>query len=80
VEKNDKTNKKERVEKRKKTVHSITSVHPVNKLFIDKLCCMYTNADSLSNKMTELKTIVCLERPHVIAVTEVKPKNLETLQ
>jgi len=37
---------------------------------------MYTNADSLLNKMTELHGIVnCQDKkPHIIAITEVKPK------
>jgi len=37
---------------------------------------MYTNADSLLNKMTELQGIVnCQDKkPHIIAITEVKPK------
>lgn len=36
---------------------------------------MYTNPDSLSNKMTELNSVVSIEKPHIIAITEVKPKN-----
>ena len=33
----------------------------------------------LSNKMIELKTVVCIEKPHIIAVTEVKPKNYKDI-
>ena len=37
--------------------------------------CLYTNADVLTNKMTELKTVVDMERPEIVIVTEVIPKN-----
>ena len=37
--------------------------------------CMYTNADTLTNKMPELKTLVKDTQPSVIAITEVIPKN-----
>ena len=37
---------------------------------------MYTNADILTNKVNELKTIVKESRPDIIAITESKPKNL----
>ena len=69
----NKKNKEERVNPNKGTQQQ--SVHNVNTVFIDKLKCIYTNADSLSNKMVELKTIVQIERPQLIAITEVKPKN-----
>jgi hypothetical protein len=36
---------------------------------------MYTNADSISNKMDELRLIAANYRPHIIAITEYKPKN-----
>jgi ribonuclease P/MRP protein subunit RPP40 len=47
---------------------------------IDRLCIIYTNADNLLNKITELKlTILSLQtEPHIIAITEIKPKNLRT--
>ena len=35
---------------------------------------MYTNADTLTNKMPELKTLVKDIQPSVIAITEVIPK------
>lgn len=37
---------------------------------------MYTNADSLINKRTELKLLLdsLPRKPHIIAITEVKPK------
>ena len=37
--------------------------------------CLYTNADCLSNKIQELKTIVKNTNPLVIAVTETEPKH-----
>ena len=42
-----------------------------------KLNCIYiyTNADSLINKRTELEARVAKLHPMIIAVTEVKPKN-----
>ena len=43
------------------------------------LKCMYTNADSLRNKMSELKTLVWSKKPHIIAITEAKPKHCRDL-
>jgi len=42
----------------------------------------YTNADSLLNKVDELKLLIasCINRPDIIAVTEVKPKLKYTIQ
>ena len=39
------------------------------------LPCMYTNADTLTNKMTKLKAYVQHHNPWIIAVTEIIPKN-----
>ena len=41
-----------------------------------KLLVLYTNADSLLNKLEELNLVICDQesKPHVIAVTESKPK------
>lgn len=36
--------------------------------------CMYTNADSISNKWTELETLVYIHQPDVIGITEIFPK------
>ena len=43
----------------------------------ESLVCLYTNADSLPNKIVELRTRLDLleEKPDIIAVTEAKPKN-----
>ena len=57
-------------EKRKQSVKS------VNKLKVsDQIKCIYTNADCLMNKLQELKETVNDQSPHIIAITEVKPKN-----
>ena len=41
----------------------------------------YTNADALTNKVLELEERIWTspeaERPHIIAITEIKPKNYE---
>ena len=37
--------------------------------------CMYFNADSLLNKINELKVMIGEQNPLVIGVTEVIPKN-----
>ena len=42
---------------------------------VDGISCFYTNADSLVNKIDELKTIVVNNKPQIIAVTEINPKN-----
>jgi len=44
---------------------------------IDHLTCWYTNADTLTNKMTELKSRIELadKKPQIIIITEVRPKN-----
>ena len=49
-------------------------VHNVNAL--SELRCVYFNADSLLNKVDELKCrFVNVEKPDIIAITEVLPKN-----
>lgn len=39
------------------------------------LKCVYTNADCLTNKLTALEECIELNKPDIIAVTELKPKN-----
>ncbi|KAK3757931.1 hypothetical protein RRG08_058245 [Elysia crispata] len=41
----------------------------------DSITCLYTNADSLSNKRIELDTMIEIHRPAIIGIVEVKPKN-----
>ena len=38
----------------------------------DSITCLYTNADSLSNKRTELDTMIEIHRPAIIGIVEVK--------
>ena len=40
---------------------------------------IYTNADTLTNKLEELKTLINNEKPEFVAVTEVLPKNSQFL-
>ena len=42
---------------------------------IKNLPCMYTNADTLQNKMPELISFVEHHNPWTFAVTEIIPKN-----
>ena len=39
--------------------------------------CLYTNADTLTNKMPELKALIQDHKPSVIAITEVTPKKIQ---
>ena len=39
---------------------------------------MYTNADTLTNKVSDLEAMANTHQPEVIAVTEVLPKNAQT--
>ena len=39
------------------------------------LKCFYTNADSLPNKKEEFENSIIKEKPDVVAITEVFPKN-----
>ena len=39
------------------------------------ISCFYTNADTLTNKMSELKAQIEEHSPQILAVTEVIPKN-----
>lgn len=78
----DKTDKEKANRINNSTSQPSTTVHIVNNVntvFIDKLKCAYTNADSLPNKMLELKSIVQIEHPQLIAITEVKPKNFKEI-
>ena len=51
-----------------------TFVHNVN----STLACMHFNADSLLNKIDELKLLLDEHKPLVVGVTEVTPKNYRT--
>jgi hypothetical protein len=41
----------------------------------DGLRCSYTNADQLRNKLNELEVRLRDYKPHIVGITEVKPKN-----
>ena len=60
-----------------KTVTNIKTRTSSNLIDCDSLYCWYTNADCLPNKMIELKErlLASLKVPHIICITEVKPKN-----
>ena len=38
------------------------------------LKCMYTNADSVANKWSELETLAYIHQPDIIGITEISPK------
>ena len=53
-----------------------SSKAPVRSLHkLDFMSCLYTNADCLINKMSELKLHVKNSKPKIIGITEVKPKH-----
>ena len=54
------------LEKGRKTVNNFQDIRGLK--------CVYTNADQLRNKMEELRTRTANTDPHIIGVTEVKPK------
>ena len=37
--------------------------------------CTYTNADCLTNKVSELRLLIRNHKPTIVGITEVKPKN-----
>ena len=58
---------------------SLKNANNVNKRMSNhKINCMYTNADRLKNKLSEMKVRVSNSMPSIIGVTEVKPKNKQT--
>ncbi len=52
---------------------SQTTVKPT--IVLNNLRCLYTNADTLKNKMTEFRCRLKQYKPHIIGINEVKPKN-----
>ena len=57
--------------------NDVTYQYTNRNVSINKLFCMYTNADCLSNKLNELRSVIdsCDTHPQLIGVCEVKPKN-----
>ena len=41
---------------------------------VDKLTCIFTNVEALTNKMSELQHMVKHQKPHIIGISEVLPK------
>lgn len=55
-----------------------TNSHMHSRSALPSLSVAYTSADTLtSNKLSELKAIIPKIRPHIIAITEVKPKHFK---
>ena len=42
---------------------------------INSLKCMYTNVDGILNKRLELLTRIQDEKPDIVGITEISPKN-----
>ena len=57
--------------------NDVTYQYTNRNVSINKLFCMYTNADCLSNKLSELRSVIdsCDTHPQLIGVCEVKPQN-----
>ena len=58
-----------KVNKNSKGINSVSMFQ-----IIKKFKCLYTNADQLRNKMTELQVRISDVMSHIIGITEVKPK------
>ena len=61
--------------KKKRNRKELSTQVTKNRLKQGNIRCMYTNADTLLNKMNELKDRIAEQDPTIIAVTEVLPKN-----
>ena len=58
--------------------HNNVTYQYINRnISVNKLFCMYANADCLSNKLNELKSVIdsCDTHPHLIDFCEIKPQN-----
>ena len=60
-----------KINKRNKHEENVNSVDICT--FVKNLNFLYTNADQLSNKMTDLVLKIQENKPHVVGMTEVKP-------
>ena len=60
-----------------KNKNNVTYQYTSRNVSLNKLFCMYSNADCLSNKLNELKSVInsCDTHPKLIGVCEIKPKN-----
>ena len=57
--------------------YNVTYQYTNRNVSLSKLFCMYTNADCMSNKLNELRSVIdsCDAHPHLMGVCEIKPKN-----
>ena len=60
------------------TVKAQQSSHVKSFKLVNKLKCIYTNADQLRNKFSEFQIRIRDQKPMIIGVTEVKAKNSKT--
>ena len=60
------------------SVNTSLSQDPFQLVDKNGLKCLYTSADSISNKWSELETLVHIHQPDIIGLTEAFPKNQET--
>ena len=56
-----------------KNVHN--SFIDVNDFYTNPVTCMYTNPDTLDNKICEFQSVVKLHKPLIIGIVEAKPKH-----
>ena len=81
-----KNSKKRLIPKGPNVNNNVNSLNSLNSLNSDDYCgdkhfnnqklkCMYTNADGFINKLDEFKTRFMSEKPDIIMITEVLPKN-----
>ena len=63
---------------KQKYVYPLRKKQP-NSSLIDHLNCCYTNADQFLNKIYEFQSRLIETVPHIIGVTEVKPKNAKNI-
>lgn len=42
---------------------------------LETINCTYTNADCLTNKVSELRLLIRNHKPTIVGITEVKPQN-----
>lgn len=74
----------EKVTGNKQSVNNVNALLLNISCFVDNvsdvnqhgLKCIYTNADSLLNKLDEFKSRFLQEKPDIVAITEVIPKNM----
>ena len=72
-EKNSKDQESELTVNHNNVTYQYTNIN----VSLNKLFCMHTIADCLSNKLNELKSVIdsCDTHPHLISVCEIKPQN-----